>query len=64
MSKNKSNRLVDDEIGASGPNGSYLGEPLISSEIERNAADNFQEIEEEQRLIKDEKVKQAEIMEA
>ena len=61
MSKKKSN-IVDDEIGASGPNGGYLGEPLISSE--RNAADNFQEIEEEQRLIKDEKVEQEEIMEA
>ena len=63
MSKKKSN-LVDDEIGASGPNGAYLGEPLISSETERNVADNFQEIEEETRLLKDEKAKQVEIMEA
>ena len=63
MSKKKSNQ-VDDEIGAPGSNGAYLGEPLISSETERNVADNFQEIEEETRLIKDEKAKQVEIMEA
>lgn len=55
---------MDDEIGAPGANGAYLGEPLISSETERNVADNFQEIEEETRLLKDEKAKQVEIMEA
>ena len=55
---------MDDEVGAPGPNGAYLGEPLISKETERKIAEDFQEIEEETRLIKDEKAKQVEIMEA
>ena len=56
MSKMNTN-TVDDEIGAPGSNGNFLGEPLISARIEQNAADNLPEIEEEQRLIHDHKEK-------